>query len=236
MSSRHSLRSAFDTQLQELERGTDFGKVSRIQQQAYEMVASGKVQKAFDLSQESDAVRDKYGRDSIGSQALLSRRLVEAGVTYVTMSAKWGYFDNHGDQVPPWGGIAKGLGPILPTVDRTMYALVTDLEERGLLDSTLVLMLGEFGRSPVLTKDAGREHWLNVMSMLMAGGNFQHGQTVGSTDARGGTIQSGAVRPQDLAATVFKHLEIDLNSHWMSPQGRPTPIICEGGRPIPELG
>ena len=156
-------------------------------------------------------------------------------MTYITMSARWGYFDNHGDNVPPWGGIEKGLKPILPTVDRTLHALVTDLDQRGLLDSTLVLMLGEFGRSPVMTKDAGREHWLNVMSMVMAGGGLRHGQAIGSTDSRGGTIQSGAVRPQDLAATVFRHLEIDLTSHWLSPQGRPTPIVTEGGRPIPEL-
>lgn len=235
MSDRDQLRSQFDGLRKELDQGENFDRFSRSQRAAFEMVATGKVQKAFDLSQEPDALRDAYGRDAIGQQALLSRRLVEAGVTYITMSARWGYFDNHGDNVPPWGGIEKGLKPILPTVDRTLHALVTDLDQRGLLNSTLVLMLGEFGRSPVMTKDAGREHWLNVMSMVMAGGGLRHGQAVGSTDARGGTIQSGAVRPQDLAATVFRHLDIDLTSHWQSPQGRPTPIVTEAGRPIPEL-
>ncbi|RLS38729.1 MAG: DUF1501 domain-containing protein, partial [Planctomycetota bacterium] len=201
----------------------------------YEMVSTGKVQKAFDLSQEPDALRDAYGRDSIGTQALLARRLVEAGVTFITTSARWGYFDNHGDTVLPYLGIEKGLKLLLPGVDRTVHTLVTDLEQRGLLDSTLILVLGEFGRSPVMTKDAGREHWLNVMSMVMAGGGLRHGQAVGSTDPRGGTIHSGAVRPQDIAATVFRHLDIDASSHWMSPQGRPTPIVTEDGRPIPEL-
>ena len=96
-------------------------------------------------------------------------------------------------------------------------------------------MLGEFGRSPVINQDAGRDHWTNVMSMVMAGGGLRHGQAVGSTDAHGYDIKSGAVRPQDLAATVFRHLGIDLGAHWQSPQGRPTPIVVEGGRPIPEL-
>jgi hypothetical protein len=236
LSDRDVLRAQFDGLRRDLDRESNLDRLHRNQRAAYEMVTTGKVQKAFNLDEEPAVVRDAYGRDAIGQQALLARRLVESGVTYVTMSARWGYFDNHGDNVPPWGGIEKGLKPILPTVDRTLHALVTDLGQRGLLDSTLVLMLGEFGRSPVMTKDAGREHWLNVMSMVMAGGGLRHGQAIGSTDSRGGEIQSGAIRPQDLAATVFRHLEIDPASHWISPQGRPTPVITEGGRPIPELG
>ena len=110
-----------------------------------------------------------------------------------------------------------------------------DLHERGLLDDTLVMMLGEFGRSPVINTDAGRDHWTPVMSMVMAGGGLRHGQAVGSSDSRGGTIHSGAVRPQDLAATTFQHLGIDLDASWVNPQGRPVPIVQEGGRPIPEL-
>ena len=105
-----------------------------------------------------------------------------------------------------------------------------------MLDDTLVLMMGEFGRSPVINKEAGRDHWTNVMSMVMAGGGLRHGQVIGSTDRRGGAIESSPVRPQDLAATVFRHLGIDLNSHWINNQGRPIPIVLEGGRPIPELG
>jgi len=134
-----------------------------------------------------------------------------------------------------WGGIEKCLKPLLPRVDRAMYALVNDLEQRGLLDDTLVMMMGEFGRSPVINKDAGRDHWTNVMSMAIAGGGLPHGQVIGCTDSRGGGIKSGAVRPQDIAATTFRHLGIDLNAHWISSRGRPTPIITEGGRPSPEL-
>jgi uncharacterized protein (DUF1501 family) len=99
-----------------------------------------------------------------------------------------------------------------------------------------VMMMGEFGRSPVINKDAGRDHWTSVMSMVMAGGGFSHGQVIGSTDSRGGAIASQAVRPQDLAATTFRHLGIDLSSHWIDPQGRPVPIVVEGGRPIEGLG
>src|SRR5438552_5142627 len=134
-----------------------------------------------------------------------------------------------------WGGIEKGLTPLLPTVDRVLYALVHDLGDRGLLDSTLILMMGEFGRSPVMTPTAGRGHWTNCMSMLVAGGGLPCGQVIGSTDSKGYDIKKGRVTPSDLAATVFRHLGIDSNAHWLDPRGRPIPIITEGGRPIPEL-
>jgi uncharacterized protein (DUF1501 family) len=116
-----------------------------------------------------------------------------------------------------------------------MHTLVHDLADRGLLDSTLVLMLGEFGRSPVMTKTAGREHWTNVMSMLVAGGGLPCGQVIGSTDEKGYGIKDGRVTPADLAATTFRHLGIDLGAHWFNQQGRPIPIVTEGGQPIPGL-
>jgi len=231
---RDRLRLSFDRMRHGLDGSDLLDKVDRYNRRAYEMVLGGQVERAFDVRREPEATRVAYGRNSIGEKAILARRLVEAGVTFVLVSGAWGYFDHHGDNIH-WGGIKKGLTPILPNVDRALFALVNDLEQRGLLESTLVLMLGEFGRSPVLNKDAGRDHWTNVMSMVMAGGGLRHGQAVGSTDARGYDIKSGAVRPQDLAATVFRHLGIDLGAHWQSPQGRPTPIVVEGGRPIPEL-
>jgi hypothetical protein len=202
---------------------------------ALDMVVSPVVRRAFDINRESNRVRDSYGRCSVGEKALLARRLVEAGTTFVLVSGRWGYFDHHGDRVPPWGGIQKGLTPILPTIDRALTALIEDLEARGLLDSTLVLMLGEFGRSPVLTKDGGREHWLSVMSMLAAGAGGNHGQVIGSTDTRGGAIRTRRVTPSDLAATVFRHLRIPLDAQWTNPQGRPISIVTENGRPIAEM-
>ncbi|MGD9721307.1 MAG: DUF1501 domain-containing protein [Pirellulales bacterium] len=234
LADRRDLRQQFDRLRRGLAQAADVQATDRYTEMAYDMVTSGKVQRAFDVSQESDATRDAYGRVSIGEKALLARRLVEAGVTFVLVSGAWGYFDHHGDEVR-WGGIAKGLTPILPTVDQVMYTLVNDLESRGLLDSTLVLMMGEFGRSPVLTKTAGREHWTSVMSMLVAGGGLPCGQVIGATDDKGYGIKEARVAPADLAATTFKHLGIDLNAQWVNPQGRPIPIVTEGGRPIPGL-
>ncbi|HLJ12572.1 MAG TPA: DUF1501 domain-containing protein [Planctomycetaceae bacterium] len=231
---RDRLRQSFDRMRRDLDRSEMLDKLDRYSARAFEMVVGGNVQRAFDLAAESDATRDLYGRNSIGEKAILARRLVESGVTFVLVSGAWGYFDHHGDSIN-WGGIAKGLTPILPHVDRAIFGLVTDLERRGLLDSTLVLMLGEFGRSPVVNKDAGRDHWTNVMSMIAAGGGLRHGQAIGSTDSKGYDVKDGLVRPQDLAATVFRHLNIDLAAQWVNPQGRPIPIVVEGGRPIPEL-
>ena len=232
---RAAVRQKLDVFGTNIGNNNNLNRVDRFNQQAYDLILSGKIQKAFNVGEESAETRAAYGMESIAQKALLARRLVESGVTFVLVSGAWGYFDHHGDDVR-WGGIEKGLTPLLPRVDRTMHALVTDLEQRGLLDSTLVLMMGEFGRSPVINKEAGRGHWTNVMSMVMAGGGLNHGQVIGSTDRHAGAIESGMVRPQDLAATTFQHLGIDLNAHWVNTQGRPIPIVPEGGRPIPELG
>ncbi len=234
LQNRHALRREFDRLERDLDRTRALESADHYTKMAYDMVVSGKVQQAFDISQESEATRDAYGRASIGEKALLARRLVEAGVTFTVVSGAWGYFDHHGDEVQ-WGGIVKGLTPLLPTVDRVMHALITDLEQRGLLDSTLVLMMGEFGRSPVMTQTAGRGHWTPVMSMLVAGGGLPCGQVIGRTDDKGYAPTQDRVMPQDIAATTFRHLGIDLNAAWTNNQGRPIPIVQEGGQPIPGL-
>lgn len=231
---REALRQQFDRFKRSWDNDATMARFDDYEQRAYEMVLSGKVEQAFNIAAETDATRDTYGRESIGEKALLARRLVEAGVTFVLVSGAWGYFDHHGDSVR-WGGIEKGLTPLLPRVDRVLYALVNDLEARGLLDSTLVMMMGEFGRGPVINNDHGRDHWTNVMSMVMAGGGIHTGQVIGATDSKGYAIQERPVRPDDLAATTFKHLGIDLGTHWVNPQGRPIPIVTEGGQPISEL-
>jgi hypothetical protein len=231
---RAELCHQFDNLRRDVDRTDTMERMDRYEQQALDMVLSGKAQRAFRVDLEPDRQRDAYGRDSLGEKALLARRLVEAGVTFVLVSGAWGYFDHHGDNVV-WGGIVKGLKPLLPRVDQVVFTLVNDLEARGLLDTTLVLMLGEFGRGPVLNAAAGRDHWTNCMSMLVAGGALPTGQVIGSTDSKGYDIKDGRVRPADLAATVFRHLGIDLNAQWLDPQGRPIPIVTEGGRPIPEL-
>ncbi len=230
---RARLRQEIDRLRKQLEVSPGFQQQDRFAHEAIELVLGGAAQRAFDLGQETDAVRDRYGRDSLGEKALLARRLVEAGVTFVTLSDAWGHWDHHGDEVQ-WGGIVKGLTPMLPVLDRGITSLVNDLSERGLLDSTLVVVVGEFGRSPVMTKTAGRDHWPQVMSLLVAGGGIRGGQVIGATDRRGGTIQERPLGPADLAATVFRHLEIDPNLHWISPAGRPVPLV-ETGKPIQEL-
>jgi len=234
LNDRNALRRQFDHLLAEVDQGGAVEHVDRYTQQALEMVTSGKARRAFELETEDPRLRDAYGRDSLGQKALLARRLIEAGVTFVLVSGAWGYFDHHGDSVR-WGGIVKGLTPLLPRVDQALATLVTDLEQRGLLDQTLVLMMGEFGRGPVINRDAGRDHWTNVMSMVLAGGGLRHGQVIGATDRKGYAILQRKVTPQDLAATVFTHLGIDPDAHWVNGQGRPIPIVTEGGRPIAEL-
>ncbi len=234
LGNRRALADQLDGWKRKLGTNPDIAAADQYTQQAYEVLMSGRAQRAFNLDEEKPALRDAYGRDSLGEKALLARRLIEAGATFVTVSGAWGYFDHHGDNVQ-WGGIEKGLKPLLPVVDRTLHAIVTDLEARGLLDSTLILMMGEFGRSPVINKEGGREHWQRVMSMVMAGGGLRHGQVIGSTDRKGYDIDSRRVGPADLAATVFHHLGIDPLAQWIDPQGRPRPIITEGGQPIEEF-
>jgi len=231
---RERLRREVNRFGHQTEKSAVLASMDRFTRQAYEMVLSGKVQKAFNVEEETEATRTAYGKESIGQKALLARRLVEAGVTFVLVSGAWGYFDHHGDSVR-WGGIVKGLTPLLPRVDQVLHALITDLQQRGLLDSTLVLMMGEFGRSPKINKDAGRGHWLPVMSMVLAGGGLRHGQVIGATDRHGGEIAARPVSPEDLAATTFKHLGIDVNSHWTDPVGRLIPIVPKNGHPMAEL-
>ena len=235
LAGRDALRRQLDGFGRGVQNHRNLRRMDRFSRQACELVLSGKVQVAFNTDEDSSQTKAAYGNHSIGQKAVLARQLVEAGVTFVLVSGAWGYFDHHGNSVR-WGGIEKGLTPLLPRVDRTLYALVTDLEDRGLLDTTLILMMGEFGRAPMINRDSGRDHWLNVMSMVVAGGGLTHGQVIGSTDRHGGSITTAAVRPQDLAATTFRHLGIDLNLHWTSPRGRPIPILAGDGRPIPELG
>jgi uncharacterized protein (DUF1501 family) len=233
---RAGLCRQFDRLRRDLDVGDTMARMDHYGRQALEIVLSGKAQQAFRLDREPDRVRDAYGRHSLGERTLLARRLVEAGVTFVTVSGTFGVFDNHGDDVI-WGGMIKGLKPLLPPLDQAVSALVTDLEARGLLEDTLVLALGEFGRSPIFSQrgTGGREHWPNCMSMLVAGGGLACGQVVGGTDAKGYDVKAARVMPADLGATVFRHLGIDLDAQWTDSQGRPQPIVTGGGRPIPEL-
>src|SRR5215472_6908483 len=223
---RAGLCRQFDRLRHDLDTSDRMARMDHYRRQALEIVLSGKARQAFRLDLEPDRVRDAYGRNSFGEKALLARRLVEAGVTFVTVSPIFGYFDNHGDDVV-WGGLIKGLKPLLPRLDQALYALVNDLESRGLLDDTLVLALGEFGRSPIFSQrgTGGREHWPYCMSMLVAGGGLARGQVIGSTDAKGYDVKDARVTPADLGATVYHHLGIDLAAQWTDQQGRPQSVV-----------
>jgi uncharacterized protein (DUF1501 family) len=233
---RAGLCRHFDRLRRDLDVGDTMARMDHYRRQALQIVLSGKARQAFRVDREPERVRDAYGRHSLGERTLLARRLVEAGVTFVTVSGTFGMFDNHGDDHFA-GGILKGLKPLLGRLDQAVSALVGDLGVRGLLDDTLVLALGEFGRTPMFSQrgTGGREHWVNCMSMLVAGGGLAHGQVVGSTDAKGYDVKEARVTPADLGATVFRHLGIDLAARWTDAQGRPQSIVTGGGRPIPEL-
>jgi uncharacterized protein (DUF1501 family) len=211
------------------------------QQQAVEMLVGGGVQRALDMSQEPDATRSRYGPHLWCQQALLARRLVEAGVAFVTLDLSYhtasGTWDTHGDNIPPYGGIKRGLGPLLPLFDHLITTLVSDLAERGLLDNVLVLAMGEFGRTPKIGTQGstdGRDHWPNVMSMCLAGGGFRHGQVIGATDKDGGAIKERPITPGDLAATIYHHMGVPLNTTYTDLRGRPRYVV-EHGDPIREL-
>jgi hypothetical protein len=238
---RRALLADLDTVRRQIESSEAIEAMDRYGQEAVDMLVGRRSRAAFDLSQEPAVVRDRYGKHLWCQQALLARRLVEAGVAFVTIDLSYhpasGTWDNHGDNIPPYGGISKGLKPLLPIFDHLITTLVLDLEERGLLDDVLVLALGEFGRTPLMGTQGstdGRDHWPVVMSMALAGGGLRHGQVIGATEPDGGHIKDRPVTPGDLAATIYRHMGVELNATYTDTTGRPRAIV-EQGKPIDEL-
>jgi Protein of unknown function (DUF1501) len=238
---RHSLARQFDRLRRDLDLSGSIAAMDRFDQQAIEIVAGGRAQQVFDLSEEPAAVRERYGSHNWCQQALLARRLVEAGVSFVTLDLSnhpsSGTWDTHGDNIPPYGGIWNGLRPLLPVFDHLLTTLVADLEERGLLDKVLVIAMGEFGRTPKLGTQGstdGRDHWPVVMSITLAGGGMRHGQVIGATERDGGQIKERPVTPGDLAATIYHHMGVPLDGTYLDSRGRPRYFV-EGGQPIAEL-
>ena len=238
---RRSLLREFDQLRRDIDASGSMDVMDRYGQQAVEMLIGRRAQEAFDLSRESPAVRDRYGSHLWCQQALLCRRLVEAGVAFVTLDLSYhtasGTWDTHGDNIPPYGGIWNGLRPLLPLFDHLIATLVSDLDQRGLLDNTLVIAMGEFGRTPQMGTQGstdGRNHWPVVMSMCLAGGGMRHGQVIGATEADGGHIKERRVTPGDLAATIYRHMGVPLETVYYDHTGRPRAAV-ENGRPIGEL-
>lgn len=193
--------------------------------QAYELVTSPQAQAAFDIQRESASVRERYGRNPFAQRLLLARRLVEAGVPFITVYD--GGWDHHTN-------LFSSLRTRLPAWDAGVAALVQDLDARGLLDSTMVIALGEFGRTPQINKDAGRDHWSNAMSVFFAGGGTPGGQVVGATDARGFAANERVLSPENFVSTVYRKLGIDPDKILFTPQGRPAHLVSDG-TPIAEL-
>jgi uncharacterized protein (DUF1501 family) len=242
MQSRRALMEDFDRLRSDLDQSGTMETIGSYSRQAVEMVIGRQAQNAFDIEQEPAAVRERYGKHLWCQQALLARRLVEAGVSFVTIDLSYhsasGTWDTHGDNIPPYGGIKNGLGPLLPLFDHLYTTLLADLGERGLLDDVLLLAMGEFGRTPQMgTQDStdGRNHWPVVMSMCVAGGGLKHGQIIGATEADGGNIKERAVTPADIAATIYRHMDVPLDGVYHDHRGRPRPIVDNNGQPIREF-
>jgi hypothetical protein len=200
-------------------------------EQAFSLLTSREVASAFDINAEPASVRDKYGRHIFGQSALLARRLVEAGVTFVTVNTEpWDHHATAG-RLPT----AEGGKKLIPPFDAAFTSLIEDLHQRGLNERVLVLAMGEFGRTPRMNPEGGRDHWGNVFSVLFAGGSIKTGQVVGKSNARGEYPIDRPLTPEDVTATVFHHLGVDARQvSFPDATGRPIYLV-EHGEPIREL-
>ena len=198
--------------------------------QGYNLVTTPEAQQAFDIHSEPDEIREAYGRNGFGQRALMARRLVEAGVPFVTIVD--GGWDHHSDL---FGALRKRL----PTWDQTVATLISDLDQRGLLETTMVIALGEFGRTPKIStlagqSKAGRDHWANAMSILFAGGGSRGGQVIGATDRLGHSAIERILSPENYVSTVYRKLGIDPDMMFHTPAGRPAHLVSDP-TPIDEL-
>lgn len=189
-------------------------------EQGYQLVYSEKSQQAFDISLEPEKTRDLYGRNDFGQRLLMARRLTEAGVPFVTVY--YGGWDHHRDMFKTLKKTS------LPTLDQGMAGLLTDLHQRGSLENTLVICLGEFGRTPKVNKDAGRDHWSFAMSVLMGGAGIPGGQIVGATDVKGYYANENVYAPEDFAASLYTKMGIDPSETLIAPGNRPVQLVDKG--------
>jgi hypothetical protein len=187
--------------------------------QAFEMVTGDAARKAFAVEEETDATRDLYGRNSIGQNVLLARRLVERGVTFVTVRCNTlGSWDDH-------NGVEKRMKAKGPAIDQAIAAITTELYETGLAEKVMVVAMGEFGRTPRINKNAGRDHWGRVMSVMMTGGNLKVGQVIGASDATGAVPAERPYRPENVLAMLYRHLGIDTIMTFQDLSGRPRYVL-----------
>jgi len=200
--------------------------INAYQRKALELMTSSATKAAFDIHQEPAALRERYGRSSLGQCCLMARRLVEAGVRCVTIDhTNWDTHDNN---------FSVLKNDLLPMLDKGLSALLDDLAGRGMLETTLLVVTGEFGRTPRINQNAGRDHWGPAFTVAVAGGGLRGGVVVGQSDARAEKPSGPPHGPEDLAATIYKQLGINDREEFHTPEGRPVKIV-DGGRPIAEL-
>ncbi|MDG1975923.1 MAG: DUF1501 domain-containing protein [Akkermansiaceae bacterium] len=222
---RRSLLETVDHHFRTIEESDALDSMDAFYQHAYKLISSQKAREAFNLKAEPEAVQNRYGMNTPGQRMLLARRLVEAGTRFVSLTAGgWDHHDN----------IKNGIQGQMPPVDQAIAALISDLDERGLLDSTLVMVTSEFGRTPKINGTGGRDHWPRVFSVGLAGGGIQRGLVHGSSDALGGEPEEDMVGIQDLATTVYNQLGITGDKELMAPGDRPIEIV-DGGRVLDEI-
>ncbi len=222
---RKSLLETVDHHFRSLESSDALDSMDAFYQHAYKLISSQKAREAFDITKEPQKLRDQYGNTQAGQRMILARRLVESGVRFVSLTA--GSWDHHSNIK---AGIEKGL----PPVDKAVAMLIKDLEQRGLLDSTMVILTSEFGRTPKINKDGGRDHWPRVFSTMLAGGGIKKGLIYGQSDALGGEPEDNKVGVEDFAKTIYHQLGINADKELMSPGGRPIEIV-DGGNVIKDI-
>jgi hypothetical protein len=224
---RQGLLRRLDRLRADLDRNGELAGVDKFSREALEIVTSARAQAAFDVGREDAATRDRYGRTSAGQGCLLARRLVEAGVTFVTVLSG-GEWDTHTNN------FSTLKNKSLPPIDRALAALVSDLYQRGLDRRVLILVCGEFGRTPKINAQAGRDHWPGAFSVLFSGGGLRVGQVVGATDTRAMYPVTRAYSPGDVLATMYHFLKIDMRQEFHDRSGRPMRVLGDG-KPISEL-
>ena len=222
---RRQVLDIVNTEFNKKESADSLSAVNSFYQRAYGLIGSEKAREAFNINKEAPALRDKYGRNTAGARMLLARRLVEAGTRFVTLT--YGGWDMH-------NSIANGIKGQLPAFDQGFAALIEDLDDRGMLDSTLVCVSSEFGRTPKINGNAGRDHWPKVFSTIIAGGGIKRGIVYGSSDATASEPEDNALAIEDWAATIYNRLGIVSEKELMAPGDRPIEIV-DGGKVVQEL-
>ena len=222
---RRSALDAVNSYFADKQKSDNIAAMDTFYQRAYSLISSDKAREAFNIEAEDAAMRDRYGRNAAGQRLLMARRLVESGVRFVTVT--YGGWDMHNQ-------ISAGMRRDMPPLDQALAALIEDLESRGLLSKTLVMVSSEFGRTPKINNEAGRDHWPKVFSVMLAGGGVKGGLVYGASDATATEPEFDPVSPEDLATTMYQLLGIVADKELMSPGDRPIEI-CDGGKVIQDI-